>query len=41
VNFDGSKRVASDLRFAILKKFREHGVEIAFPQMDVHLKDVP
>jgi len=41
VNFDGSKRTASDLRFAILKKFREHGVEIAFPQMDVHLKDVP
>lgn len=41
VNFDGSRRVASDLRFAILKKFREHGVAIAFPQMDLHLKDVP
>ncbi len=41
VNFDGSRRVASDVRFAILKKFREHGVEIAFPQMDVHLKEVP
>jgi potassium efflux system protein len=37
VDFDGSKRVASDLRFAILSKFREKGVDIAFPQMDVHL----
>ena len=41
VNFDGSKRIASDLRYAILKKFREHGVEIAFPQMDLHMKDIP
>ena len=41
VDFDGSKRIASDLRFSILKKFREHGVAIAFPQMDLHLKDVP
>ncbi len=41
VAFDGSKRVASDLRFAILKKFRDHGVEIAFPQMDLHLKGLP
>ena len=41
VDFDGSKRVASDLRYAILKKFREHGVEIAFPQMDLHMKDIP
>ncbi len=41
VKFDGSKRVASDLRFAILKKFREHNVEIAFPQLDLHLKELP
>jgi len=41
VTFDGSKRVASDLRFAILEKFREHNVEIAFPQMDLHVKDLP
>jgi small-conductance mechanosensitive channel len=32
--------VASDLRFAIDKAFREHGVEIPFPQRDLHLKDV-
>ncbi|OQY51181.1 MAG: hypothetical protein B6240_00230 [Desulfobacteraceae bacterium 4572_87] len=41
VDFDGSKRIASDLRFAILKKFREHSVEISFPQLDLHLKEVP
>ncbi|MFH1951761.1 MAG: mechanosensitive ion channel domain-containing protein [Pseudomonadota bacterium] len=41
VEFDGSKRVASDLRFAILKKFRDHGVEMAFPQLDLHLKGFP
>ena len=41
VDFDGSKRIASDLRFTILKKFRDQGVEIAFPQMDLHLKEVP
>lgn len=40
VKFDGSKRVASDLRFAILKKFRDHDVEIAFPQLDLHLKEI-
>jgi len=39
VDFDGSKRVASDLRFAILKKFRKQGVQIAFPQLDLHLKN--
>jgi small-conductance mechanosensitive channel len=29
--------IASDLRFRIDGLFREHGVEIAFPQQDVHL----
>ena len=33
--------ILSALRFAIYKKFAEHGVVIAFPQLDVHLiKDV-
>jgi small-conductance mechanosensitive channel len=30
--------VASNLRFAIDELFREHGVEIAFPQQDIHLR---
>jgi small-conductance mechanosensitive channel len=31
-------RVASALRFAIEKAFRERGIEIPFPQRDVHMK---
>ena len=30
-------QVASDLRFMIAKRFAETGIEIAFPQRDVHL----
>ena len=29
---------SSDIREAIDAKFREHGVEIPFPQMDVHMR---
>ena len=28
--------IISDLHFMIRKKFREHGIVIAFPQRDVH-----
>ena len=31
-------RVESDLRFAILERFNEEGIEIPFPQRDLHLK---
>ena len=34
-------RIGSDLYFGILRTFREHGIEIPFPQRDVHLKTVP
>lgn len=34
-------QVRSDLNFAIDKAFRENGIEIPFPQQDVHLKHVP
>lgn len=34
-------QVRSDLNFAIDKAFREQGIEIPFPQQDVHLKQVP
>jgi small-conductance mechanosensitive channel len=30
--------VSSDLRFAIDRAFREHGIQIPFPQRDVHIK---
>ncbi|MEP7366385.1 MAG: hypothetical protein ABI972_24270, partial [Acidobacteriota bacterium] len=31
----------SDLYFSIFKAFRENGIEIPFPQRDVHLRSVP
>ncbi len=31
----------SDLRFAILAALREAGIEIPFPQQDLHLRDLP
>jgi small-conductance mechanosensitive channel len=33
------RRFRSDLNFAIEQKFREAGIEIAFPQRDVHIRD--
>jgi len=32
--------IQTDLRIAIVKKFREEGIEIPFPQSDVHLRDL-
>ena len=32
-------RYRSDLNFAIEQKFREVGIEIAFPQLDLHIRD--
>jgi potassium-dependent mechanosensitive channel len=40
-NIDLRRIVMSDLNFAIDKAFREHGVEIPFPQRDVHIRDWP
>jgi len=32
--------IQTDLRIAIIKKFREEGIEIPFPQSDVHFRDL-
>lgn len=32
------KRIASRLRFAIDDRFRQEGIEIAFPQLDIHVR---
>jgi len=32
--------IVSDYYFALFKKFKEHGVEIPFPQRDLHLRSV-
>ena len=34
----GRRQVQSDINGAIVKKFREHGVEIPFPQRDLHVR---
>ena len=35
------KRVTSDINYAIEAAFREHGVEIPFPQQDVYVRSLP
>lgn len=37
---DLSFRTASDVRFAIVRAFREKGIEIPFPQRDLHLRSI-
>ncbi|MEJ2123868.1 MAG: mechanosensitive ion channel [Alphaproteobacteria bacterium] len=32
--------IQTDLRFAILKAFRANGIEIPYPQTDVHFRDI-
>jgi small-conductance mechanosensitive channel len=41
--YDVDRRLStiSDINFAIDKAFREEGVEIPFPQRDVHVKTMP
>jgi potassium efflux system protein len=35
---DDRAPVTSDLQQAILDKFRAHGISLAFPQRDIHLR---
>ena len=37
-HIDNRMLVISDLNFAIDKAFREHGIEIPFPQRDIHVR---
>ncbi len=37
---NNSLNVKSDFRFEILKRFREAGIEIPFPQRDINLRDI-
>lgn len=32
--------VASDIRYAIMRAFRDEGIEIPFPQQDLHIRDI-
>jgi small-conductance mechanosensitive channel len=38
---NGIASVKSDLFRGILQRFRDHGIELPYPQRDVHLKSVP
>jgi small-conductance mechanosensitive channel len=40
-NVDSRLSVISDLNFAIDKAFREAGIEIPFPQRDLHVRSLP
>jgi small-conductance mechanosensitive channel len=40
-NIDKRLRVISEINFAIDKAFREAGIEIPFPQRDLHVKSMP
>ncbi|OYT71324.1 MAG: hypothetical protein CFK48_04850 [Armatimonadetes bacterium CP1_7O] len=33
-------KLISDLNFAIFEKFQQHGIEIPFPQRDIHIRSV-
>jgi len=38
---NGIASVKSDIFWGIWQRFREHGIELPFPQRDVHLKSIP
>jgi len=38
---NGIGSVKSDLLWGIWQRFREHGIELPFPQRDLHLKSIP
>ena len=41
VPFEIGLKAKSDASIAVYNKFKEHGIEIPFPQRDVHVKTVP
>ncbi|GGG41945.1 mechanosensitive ion channel family protein [Bizionia arctica] len=41
VHFEIGLQAKSDVSIAIYNKFKELGIEIPFPQQDVHIKDLP
>ncbi|MDR3358740.1 MAG: mechanosensitive ion channel [Desulfovibrio sp.] len=40
-DYDVGVSTSSDIRIEMEKQFRGHGIEVAFPQMDIHIKELP
>ncbi|MEG2173172.1 MAG: mechanosensitive ion channel [Desulfovibrionaceae bacterium] len=40
-DYDVGVSTASVIRFELDTLFRQHGIEVAFPQMDIHIRDMP
>lgn len=40
-DISGKIRIASDLRYAIFRRLKEEGIEIPFPQRDLHIRSGP
>ncbi|GHU94032.1 mechanosensitive ion channel protein [Deltaproteobacteria bacterium] len=40
-DYDVGVSTSSDIRLEIEKQFRQHRIEVAFPQMDLHIKEMP
>lgn len=40
-DYDLAASVSSNVRLAVERLLREHNIEVAFPQMDVHIKEMP
>lgn len=40
-DYDVGTSTASDIRLEIEKEFRKQRIEVAFPQLDIHIKDIP
>ncbi|MDR2820640.1 MAG: mechanosensitive ion channel [Desulfovibrio sp.] len=40
-DYDVGSSTSSDIRLAIEEQFRKNHIEIAFPQLDVHIRDMP
>ncbi|MDR1777165.1 MAG: mechanosensitive ion channel [Desulfovibrio sp.] len=40
-DYDVGVSTSSDIRLEMERQFRAHGIDVAFPQMDVHIKEMP
>ena len=40
-DYDVGVSTSSDIRLSMEREFRAHNIEVAFPQLDVHVKQMP